>query len=75
MGNSSFVVQNVGNGEELVRNQKHLRHIPYQQSLGQALQSRQEYVEFDSDYIKNVSSKENDIVKIELEENVNRKVK
>ena len=57
-----------------MRNQKHLRHIPQQHVLGQASQNRQEYLEFDFDFTKNnVSYKENDSVKIDLEHNVNRK--
>ena len=73
VGNSSFIIQNIENGKELVRNQKHLRHIPQQHVLAQASQNRQEYVEFDFDFTKNVSYKENDSVKIDLENNVNRK--
>ena len=73
VGNSSFIVQNIENGKTLVRNQKHLRHIP-QQLLGQALQSRQKYVEFDVDFTKsNVGNKEDEFVKINVENNVNRK--
>ena len=74
VGNSSFIVQNIENGKKLVRNQKHLRHIPQQQLLGRASQNRQKYVEFDVDFTKsNVGNKEDEFVKINVENNVNRK--
>ena len=75
VGNSSFIIQNMENGKKLVRNQKHLRRIPQQQLLGRALQNRQEYVEFDDDFTKsNVGNEENEVVKINVENDVNTKM-
>ena len=75
VGNSSFIIQNMENGKKLVRNQKHLRRIPQQQLLERALQNRQEYVEFDDDFTKsNVGNKENEVVKINVENDVNTKM-
>ena len=57
----------IENGKTLVRNQ-------HQQLLGRASQNRQKYVEFDVDFTKsNVGNKEDEFVKINVENNLNRK--